>query len=68
MNDKTQTESGANGFKCYDIECEDGDHNIYHVGIMTKELSHAMEVAERDLLEGKHVVAKAIKATEVDRI
>lgn len=68
MNDKTQIENEVDGFKCYDIECEDGDHHIYHVGIMTKDLSHAMEVAERDLLEGKHVVAKATKAIEVDRI
>jgi len=68
MNEKEQVEFGTNEFKCYDIECEDANHVKYHVGIMTKDLSRAMRIAEETLLEGKHVVAKAIKATETDGI
>ena len=46
--------------RCWKVTCKDAKNNLHEVGVMTSSADEAMKSAEKSLLEGQHVEAKAI--------
>ena len=53
--------------RCYDVLCAEGCRR-HHVGVIAASMAKAYKVAEKALLEGKHIKATAINADIVDKI
>ena len=53
--------------RCYDVLCAEGCRR-YRVGVIAESMAKAYKVAEKSLLEGRHIKATAINADIVDKI
>lgn len=53
--------------KCYNVLCAEGCRR-HRVGVIASSMAKAYKVAEKSLLEGRHIKATAINADIVDKI
>jgi len=55
--------------KCYEVTCNVfGTQKVETVGLMCDDANRACEIAEKSLLEGKHLHCTAYVVKEVERI